>query len=116
MRIPPHSLTEDTKMNPVDRKEAAKMTSSDIKRARAFEEMCRTEGWKEYTILMNSWINQRMNDLLGPTPDNGHGRAEHIKGTVYGIMMCRDTPGVNIATMKEMMAAGTPGANPVDKE
>lgn len=100
-------------MDPVDRKAAAKMTASDVKRARAFEEMCRTEGWKLFSDLMNTWINVRMAQLIGPTPEGKANETEHIKGTVYGIMMCRDTPGVNIATMKEIAGAGS---NPVEEE
>lgn len=89
------------------------MDAADIKRAKAFEVMCNTDGWKMYQDLLNTHINDRvqklfmpMNNLLMVT------EVEHNKGAIFGLIQARDLPGVSIAAMKEIREA----ANSTDDE
>lgn len=94
--------TDDLKKN------AARMNAEDVKRARAFEAMCNTEGWKMYMELLNSHINDRASKLFQPTANSLESLAvEHNKGALFGLIQARDLPSVSIAAMKELRAAAT---------
>ena len=88
----------------VDKVIELQKTATDIKRARAFEAMVKTEGWHFYTELLTGQINDRMKGILSPTPPGGRDASEHNKGTVFGLLLARDLPSTTIATMKDVMA------------
>lgn len=87
-------------------KEMAKQANEDIKRARIFKDLLNTEGWRLYSELLNDMINTKMMEVIkAPTAEGGVLASEYNKGAVYGIMLARDTPGVNIAAMEQLVAA-----------
>lgn len=92
-------------MDEATRKEAAKVTSFDIKRVRAFEAMVATEGWKMYQDLINGNVSERTKDIFSPTPKGEESAAEHNKGAVFGLLYARDLPSVIIAAMKDQRSS-----------
>lgn len=82
-----------------DESEKAARKAYDLRRRRAFGDLLKSEGWKYFEELLNNRLAEDGKSLLSPLPPelNARERAEHLKGTMYGIAWARDLPAVTIA-------------------
>ena len=101
------------RLSEAQKKEMRAFNAEDVKRARAFREMMQTEGWGLFRSLLDAWVNERMNSLIGPTPSGGELVAEHAKGTVYGLIMARDQVPAIVAQFEQFESDTNSGS---DKE
>lgn len=85
--IPP---ANGPRMTKEAQQEMKKFNAGDVQRAKAFKELMRMEGFSHFQGLLNSYIEMRVNDLLKPTAFGQELEGEHVKGTVYGLIMARD--------------------------
>lgn len=73
----------------------------DRERAELFVALLRTDGWKAYESLLASLLESKGSELLRPAGSlDGCIQAEHVKGTMYGLLLAKDLPGVTIASMR----------------
>lgn len=84
-----------------------KQIAQDIARARNFEAMLNTEGWKQYVALINYHIQDRTKGLFDPTPEGQGAKHEHNKGVVWGLLFMRDLPQNTVASMKDARTPAT---------
>lgn len=75
----------------------------DVRRARAFGELSRLEGWQMYVDLLNSYITDRGSQLMEPldSDPNAAARQEYVKGTMFGLSLARDVVPLSIRSMQE---------------
>ncbi len=85
----------------------------DLKRARAFQDMIKTEGWKMYQDLLNTLINEKGLRLMDKLPAelNAVERQEHEKGAMNGLILARDIPSLTIKTMEAFKTSDPAGEN-----
>lgn len=95
------------------KKEIQSINRDDVKRAKAFKDMIKTEGWAYYQGLINTFIEQRMNAVLQPTSDSQQLASEHVKGAVYGLILARDAVQATVDAVQQIVDAG---GEPEDEE
>lgn len=87
-------------MDERERRQEAEKLRFDAARARAFQEMLNTEGWKFLCELLNGKIGEFTADLFEkPKPLEERGEVWQ-KGACYGLIWARDLPAVTIAAFK----------------
>lgn len=81
-------------------KDGRALDKIDRDRAELFEPMVKTPGWLAYVEVLNSMIEQRGTEILGPAGSvDGAMRLEYIKGAMFGLLLARDLPSVTIQQM-----------------
>ena len=73
----------------------------DRERAELFGTLTRNVAFKAYLDLLNELIEARGAELMSPAGSmDGAMRLEHVKGSMYGMILARDLVPVTIASMK----------------
>lgn len=94
------AMNEDEDLTREGRAQAQK----DRERAEALEYLLKHDGWSYYVDLLNDMLKERGALLMEPLSTselNAVERAEHNKGAMYAIAMCRDLPSVIVAQARE---------------
>ena len=87
--------------------EARKIELFDRQRAKLFEDLENHGGWKLFLKLLNDRITEIGQEVVAPVGSvDGVLRCEHLKGSMYGLIIARDIVPVTIAAMKDSRAHG----------
>lgn len=79
----------------------------DKERAELFAVMVKTPAWASYLEVLNSMIEQRGAEILSPANSvDGAIALEHVKGTMYGLILARDLPSITISQMAANSSVG----------
>lgn len=84
----------------------------DVRRAREFQTMVTSEGWKLFQELLNNKVNSLMATTFDRPEGEGNRRGEDFdKGTCYALLWARDLPNVTIQGLKDQNSAAEDGAD-----
>ena len=97
-------------MDPQQRIELAKQWRAaqkvDRERAEALSALSRHPGWAVFVSLIDSKLEADGMALLSPLDSmNDIPKAEHLKGTMYGLVLARDLPSFIVESMKAQDAS-----------
>lgn len=93
-------------LTPEAAQEIRKYNTQDRQRARDLKDLVRTPGWAAYMKLLDGYIDDRMKDVLAPTPSNGALTSEYVKGTVNGLITARNVVPTIVADYEAFSQSG----------
>lgn len=77
--------------------------TADKERADAFTALMKHPGWKVYTDLLTSKVEEMGGIVMGPSGGlDGAIAMEHAKGVMAGVLLCRDLPRLIVEQMKQL--------------
>lgn len=90
------------KLSPEEAREERKKREQDRETVDLFKSLVKHEGWKRYIQILNNQIAERTVDIFAPTPAGETLKSEHNKGTVFGVLYCRDVVPTIIAANEQI--------------
>lgn len=83
--------------------EEQRATEAKLKaQANALDRLINYREWKVFEDLINAHINNRAQNVWGPTKAGEELVNEHNKGVVFGLLFARDLPAVTVNATKSL--------------